>query len=177
MSPANPSYEDIELLIQSADNLEGASEIHGMITGFICARPEDSFTHWLSTVDFSISHSRDRDMLEQLFGQVTEILSRQEFDFDLMLPDDDAPSTTRAMAVSHWVQGFLYGLGFQGDDRQWPEDIQTVLLDLTRIVQLDPQVSDEDDEQALMEITEYIKISVQLIYAELNQPATQPTLH
>ncbi|HFD12043.1 MAG TPA: YecA family protein [Crenotrichaceae bacterium] len=171
------TYEDIEVLMQSADNFESPSEIHGMMTGFLCAKPDLPFTHWLSEIDFSFNQASDRELLEQLYHQIAEILVRNEYDFDLLLPDDDSPSDLRAIALSHWVQGFLYGLGYRGDEQDWPGETQSILLDLTKIGQLDPQVDTEEDEQALMEVTEYVRVSVLLIHAELNQVSSQQTIH
>jgi uncharacterized protein YgfB (UPF0149 family) len=94
-----------------------------------------------------------------------------------LLPEDDNQSNLRATALSHWVQGFLYGLGYRGDEQDWPGDTQSILLDLTKIAQLDPQVDDEDDEQALMEITEYVRVSVLLIHSEFNQQSSSQTIH
>jgi len=170
-------YDEIEALMQSTNDLEDPAELHGMMTGFLCVNPEFPFTHWLSEIDFIVKRENQHDFLEQLYQQIAEQLARDEYEFDLLLPDSDSLSEQRAIAVSHWVQGFLYGLGYRGDEQDWPGETQGILLDLTRIVQLDPQIDDEEDEQALMEVTEYVRASVFLIYAELNQPLSQQTLH
>ncbi len=178
MNDSKLIYDDIEMLMQSADNFEGPSEIHGMMTGYLCVNPSFSFPQWLSEIDFTFSQASDRDVLEQLFHQIADLLARNEYDFDLLLPDDDNPSNQRAIALSHWVQGFLYGLGYRGDEQDWPGETQSILLDLTKIVQLDPDVNDEEDEQALMEVTEYVRVSVLLIHSEFNQlTSQQQTLH
>jgi uncharacterized protein YgfB (UPF0149 family) len=177
MNHSSLNYDDIELLMQSADNFEGPSELHGMMTGVLCVNRDFPFKNWLAEIDFTVSHSRDRDQLEQLFNHIAELLTRNEYEFDLMLPSDDTPSTQRAIALSHWVQGFLYGLGYRGDEQSWPRETQDILLDLTKIAQLDPQVDDQDDEQALMEITEYVRVSVLLVDAEFNQQSSEQTVH
>jgi uncharacterized protein YgfB (UPF0149 family) len=170
-------YNDIEMLTQSADNFEGPSEIHGMMTGVLCVNPEYPFKQWLTEIDYTVNGTKDRGLLEQLFSQIADLLMRNAYDFDLLLPDDDSPSTQKAVALSHWTQGFLYGLGYRGDEQNWPGETQNILLDLTKIAQLDPQVDDQDDEQALMEITEFVRDSVLLIHEEFNQQATQQTIH
>ncbi len=170
-------YDDIEMLIQSADSFEGPSEIHGMMTGVLCVNPQFPFNQWLSEIDYTVSGSKDRDLLEQLFNQIADLLARNAYDFDLLLPDNDSPPNQRAIALSQWAQGFLYGLGYRGDEQNWPGETQNILLDLTKIAQLDPQVDDQDDEQALMEITEYVRDSVLLIHDEFNQQTTQQTIH
>jgi uncharacterized protein YgfB (UPF0149 family) len=177
MNHSNLQYDDIEMLMQSADNFEGPSEIHGMMTGVLCVNHDFPFKHWLAEIDYTVSRSRDRELLEQLFNQISELLTRNEYEFDLMLPGDDASSPLRAIALSHWVQGFLYGLGYRGDEQSWPGETQSILLDLTKVAQLDPQVDDQDDEQALMEIIEYVRVSVLLIDAEFAQQTSQQTIH
>ena len=170
-------YDDIEMLMQSADGFEGPAEIHGMMTGVLCVNPEFPFNQWLAAIDYTVSDFKDRDLLEQLFNQIVELLSRNAYEFDLLLPANDSPSNQRAIALSQWAQGFLYGLGFRGDEQNWPGEIQSILLDLTKIAQLDPQVEDQDDEQALMEITEYVRDSVLIIHEEFNLQSTQQTIH
>ncbi|MEE9412368.1 MAG: UPF0149 family protein [Methylococcales bacterium] len=170
-------YDDIEMLIQSVNSFEGPSEIHGMMTGVLCVNPQFPFSHWLAETDYTVSGSKDRDCLEQLFNQIADLLTRNSYDFDLLLPDHESPSNQRAIALSHWTQGFLYGLGYHGDQQNWPGETQSILLDLTKIAQLDPQVEDQDDEQALMEITEYVRDSVLMIHEEFNQHINQQTIH
>jgi uncharacterized protein YgfB (UPF0149 family) len=177
MNDSRLIYNDIEMLMTSVDNFEGPSEIHGMMTGVLCVNPDFPFSHWLADIDYTASQSSERDLLQQLFNQVAELLARDEYEFDLLLPEDDNQSNLRATALSHWVQGFLYGLGYRGDEQDWPGDTQSILLDLTKIAQLDPQVDDEDDEQALMEITEYVRVSVLLIHSEFNQRSSSQTIH
>ena len=41
-------------------------------------------------------------------------LRGDEMEFELLLPDDDAPLEQRATALSQWCQGFLYGFGTGG---------------------------------------------------------------
>jgi len=170
-------YDDIEMLVQSADSFEGPSEIHGMMTGVLCVNPEFPFHQWLAEIDYTVTGSKDRDLLEQLFSQIADLLMRNAYEFDLLLPNNDHTSTQRAMALSHWTQGFLYGLGYRGDEQNWPGETQSILLDLTKIAQLDPQIDDQDDEQALMEITEYVRDSVLLIHEEFDQRVTEQTIH
>jgi hypothetical protein len=92
-------------------------------------------------------------------------------DFQLLLPDDDAPLAERAMALSQWCQGFLYGFGTGGAvprDRLSGE-VEEVLRDLTHISQasVETGADAEEEEQAYTEIIEYVRAGVQLIHDEL----------
>jgi uncharacterized protein YgfB (UPF0149 family) len=87
------------------------------------------------------------------------------------LPDDDAPLVERAMALSQWCQGFLYGFGIGGAvprDRLSGE-VEEVLRDLTHIGQasVETGADAEEEEQAYAEIVEYVRAGVQLIHDEL----------
>ena len=77
----------------------------------------------------------------------------------------------RALALSQWCQGFLYGFGTGGPCRasELTAEVEEVLRDLTHISQasVDTGADAEEEEQAYAEIVEYVRVGVQLIHDEL----------
>ena len=98
-------------------------------------------------------------------------LRGDEMEFQLLLPDDDALLVERAMALSQWCQGFLYGFGTGGavPREQLSGEVEEVLRDLTHISQasVETGAEAEEEEQAYAEIVEYVRAGVQLIHDEL----------
>ena len=85
------------------------------------------------------------------------------------MPDDDARIAERATALSEWCQGFLYGVAYMGvgDDKDWSDDCRGVLRDFMEISRLDSDNSDNSDEQAFMELHEYVRMGVQMLMQQL----------
>ncbi len=54
-----------------------------------------------------------------------------------------------------------------GDDKDWGEESRSVLRDLLEISRLDSDGSDDSDEQAFMELQEYVRAAVQLLLHDL----------
>ncbi|MET0094287.1 MAG: UPF0149 family protein, partial [Sedimenticola sp.] len=77
----------------------------------------------------------------------------------------------RARGVSEWCEGFLYGMGVAGVD---PEvrlsgETREALNDLIEITRMDVDVleDDEEDEDALVEVGEFLWVAAMLVHEEL----------
>ncbi len=169
-----PSYQAIEDIVLNNEAMIGAAEAHGMLAGMLCISGELDYEQWLSQV-FGEARDGLSDSeviaMSELFDETRESLEGEDFSFQLFLPDDAAPLSERAHALSIWCQGFLYGIGYAGGGRDWPGDCAEVLHDLADISQLDANASGEADENAYAEIGEFVRVGVQLIRGEL-QPRT-----
>ena len=84
------------------------------------------------------------------------------------MPEEDYPLEERAAALTGWCQGFLYGVGAVSSTADWPGETGEILKDIMEFSRLDTEVDGEDDENALMEINEYLRAAVLLITEELN---------
>jgi uncharacterized protein YgfB (UPF0149 family) len=151
-----------------------SSELHGTMCAYVCAGALAEGEAYLRALMSSQAKIDTRSIASALFGVF--VISQQQivslhFDFELLLPDDDAPLPLRAQAFSEWCEGFTQGLGMMGIgyDELQEEESQEALLHLTEFAQLDCQRLnvDEDDERALMEVSEYARMAVLRLYSDL----------
>lgn len=172
-----PEYEEIEEFIASRDEAASAAELHGMLSGMLCATPELEAYACLRLIFENEENPLDRGdaaVLAALCESVRKGLISTDFSFELLLPDDDADLSERAHALSEWCQGFLYGLGAQAASNAWCGESEQVLRYLAEIAQLDSNVAGEEDETALMELSEFVRMGVQLIRIETRSTAPDP---
>ena len=97
----------------------------------------------------------------------------ESFEVPLLLPDEDSPINTRSVALSDLASGVLLGLAAGGVDAQTDlsEDCQEIVEDLTEICHIEAEsVAGEDD--ALIELADYIAVSLKLVHAELKPKHT-----
>ncbi len=150
------------------------SEAHGMLCGLISGGMADPESVWMSQLvpdaeagDLLIAEGQRA--LEALARRTIAELEDDELALRLCLPDDDQPIQQRAAAASDWVRGFLYAWGMLGSTGPTPsEQIAEILRDFTELTRLDLDRLDEDEqhEEALTEVIEFIRIAVLLIYQE-----------
>ena len=84
-------------------------------------------------------------------------------------PGDSAPLGERALWLYDWIRGFLYALGLVSlSESDLSEQGREILRDLTAITQmdLDDLEESEDNEQALAEVIEFVRVAAMLIHHE-----------
>lgn len=176
---SEPDYKQVKAWVDRHGIHQHPSEVHGLITGWICAGSrwdandrEATLSGWLS-LDLDKAESR---ILEDLYRTISEGLVDQEFGFLILMPDDEANVNDRSFAVSAWCSGFLAGFGMTGryQDSELSEDVSEVLTDLGRIASLSTALpeevpEDEENEADLIEISEYVRMSALLVFTECGQ--------
>ena len=86
-----------------------ASEIHGVLTGLVCAGFEFEDRGYFSLLS-DLFNSGDsfsgnvKKMLEPLYNQLWTNILDDNYSFNLLLPDDDDTIAERGHALSMWVQ-------------------------------------------------------------------------
>lgn len=185
-----------------------APENHGILCGLLCARGEVVQEDWLALMigdapaaadaapdaavirpSFSPAHGsmpmkKEWSVLSELYEETVRDLRAPEAMFTPLLPGDDAPLERRAEAVADWCRGFVYGLGVGGieDHTLLPEDIQEITTDIIEISRASSETDEgEEDESAYMELVEYLRAGVTLVYetleAERHGASAPRTLH
>lgn len=114
----------------------------------------------------------DAEQPPELLGTLCDETLRQlddpGFEFELLLPDDDAELATRTRALAEWCDGFVFGVGAGGHRAaDLPEQSAEFLRDAMRIARADAdEAGGETDEAALVELTEYVRVGVMLTRTE-----------
>ena len=152
-----------------------AAELHGMLVGYVCgakknmsdSRRHAMYKNWLG-VEPSLTIT---SMLEDFYSAAKENLDElADFEFRLLLPPDDVVIGERVAAVAAWCNGFLSGLSESGRRIDGLDgDAAEALIDLNKISAITSNVEEgEENEGDLAEIEEFIRISVLLIFGEIN---------
>ena len=122
---------------------------------------------------FQISGTEEIGMLEGMFEMILRDLESTQFEFNILLPGDDVATLQVAEEISNWCGGYLQGFFHDGDSmlEECNESVQELVMDITDISGLNLETVDgsSNDEGSLIEIEEYLRVGVQLIYDELVQ--------
>ncbi len=176
-------YQHFQALLEDEIPDCSAAEAQGVLTGLTCAgETESSHGSWqtlLIDADGADSaHNRAQDALSALMALINKALRGDDFTFRPLLPPDTAPIATRAQAMADWCHGFGLGLQWNGliDPETLEPDARDAIVDISELAQADAGSADSDDENALTELEEYLRVATQLIF-EAAQPPTpaQPT--
>jgi len=188
----SPSYQDLNAALEQAHANVSASEAHGILCGFICADKEMTDDSWIELILGSQQAlqqvspqilEKNRVLLLKLHEIALTKLQNIEFDFSLLLPDDDTALAPRSEALSHWCQGFIIAITRSGIviENCVSEDARDALKHLLEISKLNPdavEISDDEEERAYNEVMEYVRVAVLMVYTEIANhiPRGQPPL-
>ncbi len=172
-----PHYQKVNNLFSLSDHLPSAAEAHGLICGFICAGNRLDGKSWLDPI-LGAAQGVAKELIENcklILLELYEISSIKlqsfEFDFELLLPEDEESLQYRAEALSHWCQGFIIALNRAGvtEVEMRTQDAKDALTHILEISKLNYETIDisEKDEQAYTEVMEYVRMAVLMVYAEI----------
>ncbi|RUR13534.1 UPF0149 family protein [Legionella sp. km772] len=151
-----------------------ASELHGLLCGYLCAGADRQGESYIRALLQNKKSPESRHALLSLFSVFSisqQQISSYDLEFALLLPKEENPLRERAKAFSQWCEGFTQGLTLAGvdGDHLYEEDAQDALQHLVEFAELDYDSLevDEDDERALMEVTEYARMAVIRLHGDL----------
>ncbi|MES9874951.1 MAG: UPF0149 family protein [Candidatus Sedimenticola sp. 6PFRAG7] len=183
MSEPSLVYERLERELASADVESSGAEVHGIMCGLLCTGQSDAYAILLrellpDTPDDDLLAGECRNSLRKLFDETDAAMNGPGLGFSPFMPEEEKPLKVRARAISEWCQGFLYGMGVTGVDPQarLSEETMEALNDLIEITRMDvDSLSDSDeDEDALVEIGEFLWVAAMLVHEELvHDPAVK----
>ncbi len=163
------AYPIVNKVVTDNNSDLSAAEAHGMAAGMLCVNAETLGGYWLAELldDAKPVSDEGKQLLVRLFEETRRLLASDEFAFALFLPDDDALLNERVSALKSWCQGFLYGLGAAHLTADYSGDVREMLKDISEFTRLDTVADGEEDENAFVEITEYLKSVVLLLRDDL----------
>jgi len=172
-------YKQLNSMLEIEDIDSSASEIHGLICARAClGDPATKIQNWLPLITGEplapASNKFFIEKLNQLMNDVERTLESRDYDLKLVISEED-DIATQTESIAAWCQGFVLGLLGSGEQRIeiLPHDSREVVRDMIEISGAQSDADDDADQQtrALMEIEEYVRIGVQVVYEDLNADA------
>ncbi len=148
------------------------SMLHGFVSGRISCGPIgiDRLVE-ISIECLALSQemaSKDEGKFRDIILTFIKEIKHTDCVFIPILPEEDIPLSERLIALGEWcgnyVSGFAEGLE---KECQLSDDANEALEDLASIARISIEF-DEDGECDYIELVEYIRIAVQLIYIDVN---------
>ena len=172
-------FDKLDGLRKSASIDMSLPETHGGICSQICFQ-SDSFEEFIPLdksddgATVSVQIATYRKALQRIIETDSNRLHAGDLSFELFIPGESSSIQERAEALSIWCQGFMDGVSFlltEHDlkiDQVENNESFEIIEDFTQISKLDSHSTSEevDDELALMELIEFVRLSVQMIYDE-----------
>lgn len=172
MAERSLSHSDIQRVLTQSHALADAAEAHGTLAGALCSASAYQLDDWLGEIlPDGRAQPEAAAWLRELFDSTSSALGDAQMGFTPLLPADDDALLDRTEALGEWCRGFLYGLG-SGQVRDLASlggDTDEIIRDFTAITQVgvDPQDSDENNEEAYAELVEFVRVGVQLLFDRL----------
>ena len=179
------SHAALDMMLHAAGAESGAAEAHGLLCGMTCAGGKVAGNVWLEHLlgENNTLSAAAQDCIETLTSLQKDILRQFNDDalgFALLLPHDDEPLALRTRALSHWCEGFLYGMALGGvrEATPLPPDSAEIIKDFYDISHagFSSEGTEDADEAAYLEIVEYVRMCVLLVHEELRPLPASPRL-
>lgn len=166
--------------LRRAGSSWSAAQAHGLVSGKLAVLGAAAGPSWLEQVLEGIDAANAlgkecEGMLSGLFQSTHRDLAERMSEFAPLLPDEFDNGAVRTEALAHWCEGYLHGLvstqhAEAVKKRLATEPIEGIIKDLLAITQAgadSEDASDDADEEAYVEIVEYLRVAAQLVYEEL----------
>ena len=164
-----PSVSAIEAESRQLALAASPYELHGGLCGWL-AGGGPSVREWPAKVlaDDALPAPAAGSALDELRLASAAQLADRSFDFALLLPDSEASLAERSGALFEWCRGFLGGFGLSaGSVAKLSEEGTEALGDLAKLAAAQPQSDgDEEDEEALVEIEEFVRVAALLLHGD-----------
>lgn len=167
-----PNYDELSRALNKTALKLHASQVHGLVCGVLCSNV-NSKTAWEELVTGGKETAKTHAILQALYNMSDKQLADFLFEFQLILPADSEDLPLRAEALTLWCQGFLTGLKLANIpivDRKASE-VTEAIDDLIEIAKMNYEdvVASEEDEMAYVELVEYVRMAIILIYQDLHE--------
>ena len=160
--------QELNRVLKSLNIELSAAEFHGSLIGVLVGRtkPEDWLIELIGKQESKNAIARESvQFLLKFVSQTQKSLNSADFKFDILIADENHSMSQRLHDLSHWCQGFLYTFALSGTKLN--SEINNIIADFTEFTRVDySTVNDQENESAILEIIEYIKIGVLLINEE-----------
>src|SRR3990167_1274574 len=167
-----PGYTELNEALGTAQSGYQASQVHGLLCGLLCGNPE-THPEWERLVLGTKKSQTIHRLLQTMYEISAKQLHEFSFEFHLLLPSDDQDIHTRTEALGLWCQGFLTGLKLTQISliEREPSELTDTLNDIIEVAQINYEDAEETEENegAYVELAEYVRLAILMIYQELRQ--------
>ena len=169
---------ELNELLQSCGSSWNAGQAHGLLCGRLSVGGSEGATRWFAQVleEADPEHALRADceaMLDGLCALTWRQLVERQSELALLLPDDGDPIAQRTAAMGLWCEGFLHGLVSEKHsdllkERLAADPLADIIKDMLQITRVASDGDDDEgDEEAYVELVEYLRVATQLAYEEL----------
>ena len=167
-----PFFTNNELIKTVVQYPESSPALQSALCGLLCIDSQANRITWYKKLFKDLCPNQDEILkLTALFDQTIQELNSLDFNFNLELPNDDAPLSSRIIAISDWCKGLIFGLDKSQliKDTKISQNCQEYMEDVVKISQINNlDLQDNNDEDTNFEnIVEYLRIGLFLLYEEL----------
>ena len=179
------NFEHIDRVKKKACISIDVSEYHGKISAYLCCdniSAENLLPEEVNADGNSLSSEimELKTVLVNVIAETSEKLNDAEMTFYPLLSPDSASLADRTGSLSSWCQGFIDGFGLAIAQKNIPigpadqDIIGEIIEDFSQISKLtSASVMNQDEEElAYMEVVEYVRVGVQLIFEEMQVAKT-----
>ena len=172
-------FDELADLFVELKVFSSPSELHGMLCGQLVRPDKFDENSWLSEAATFLEQphfesDEAKTLLLEMFATTRQQFMATGFELLMLLPDDDADISDRAESLGRWCLGFVTGIG--AARTALTEEGRETLDDVEKISQIDEQSleDDEEHEQDLMQLVEYVRMAAIMLYSELHSQTGQP---
>jgi uncharacterized protein YgfB (UPF0149 family) len=191
-------HDELDALLKGCGSSWNAGQAHGLLCSRVSLAGADGASRWIAQVlgdatsDLA-QRAECEEMLDALCATTWQQLVERQSEFSLLLPDDLDPASVRTEVIAQWCEGYLHGLVAEkhGEDlkkRLVEEPLADIIKDMLEITRatVGDDADDNNIDNDLAELVEYLRVAVQLTYEELadfrklddpDQPDASDTLH
>ncbi|MCX7553769.1 UPF0149 family protein [Marinicella sp. S1101] len=172
-------YQPFAEHLKSIGVLASPSELHAQASAALCVNHNTDFEFWLQQMvnEYCVENPQDTNfkmVMSAVFDYAKEKLAKDDYGYDLLLPQEESTLADRVAVLAEWVATFLAGLGTAGmTEINLSQEGSEFLQDMAQIARIENDSEEVTGEELdFMEITEYIRTGVMMLYIELNAMQT-----
>ena len=168
-------YQPFADHLKSIGVLASPSELHAQASAVLCVNNNASFEFWLQQMinEYCVENPHDANfkmVMSAVFDYAKEQLEKDDYSYQLLLPQDNSSLADRVAVLSEWVATFLSALGTAGmTESHLSKEASEFLQDMEQVARVENDAEEvKGEELDFVEITEYVRTGVMMLFIELN---------
>ncbi len=172
-----PDFASVSEVLRGLGSSTGAAEAHGSLSGLACILGEAASAQWLAELGAEMPAGvvPEEPLLAALASGTCSALEDGDLTFQPLLPSDEDGLDIRTASLARWCAGFNRGLAIGCGIGDAMAGLTTgvtgeIVQDLGELARADVAGDEHgaEGEAAYVELVEYVRVSVQLIFEELH---------